>query len=133
MAFWLKAFGSAAKQLDDKWQTVRNGVLTKAATFAKKPMVAKGDRIVFYAAGKKLIFAAGEVTSHPYKDPTNSPEFPWRVDVKRDMKKATIHDGAVLDLVQAPSSHNDIRLRIQRRSHVQLNEDEYNAALAALK
>jgi hypothetical protein len=33
--------------------------------------------------------------------------------------------------MQAPSSHNDIRLRIRR--HVQINHDEYNAALVALK
>jgi hypothetical protein len=131
MTYWLKAFGSAAKPLNDDWQSEKGGVLKTAATFAKRPMVAKGDRIVYYAAGTKLIFAAGVVTSHPHKDATNS-QWPWRVDVALDVKKGSIHKGAALGLIQCPTSKNNVCTRIMRRSHVQLSADEYAAAVAAL-
>ena len=131
MRYWLKAFGSADTQLPDAWQDHKKGVLTTAATFARRPMVAKGDRIVYYAAGTKLIFAAGTVTSHPYQESANSGGYTWRVDVSLDIKKDTVHDGVSLAHLNLRAD-NLVSNRIKRRSHVQLDSDEYEAAIAAL-
>ena len=131
MRYWIKSLGSAEKQLPDAWQEHRNGVLTNAATFAKRPMVEKGDKVVYYAAGTKLIFAVGHVTSHPYESTIDAGGFNWRVDVVLDVKKAYVHDGASLDSLNIRPD-NRVGNRIKRRSHVQLDEAEFAAAVAAL-
>jgi hypothetical protein len=131
MRYWIKAFGSADKPLNDNWQAVNNGVLTTAATFAKQPMIEKGDRIVYYAATKKVIFAAGTVASHPYKEVSNSGGFTWRVDVSLEVKKEAVRFGASLEYLNLRPD-NLVSNRIKRRSHVQLDANEYAAAVAAL-
>lgn len=134
MKYWLKVLGSAADPLPDDWRSVRRGVLESHATFRRNPKsIQKGDGIVYYAAGTGLIFAAGTVTSPSYKNPTNSPEWPFRVDVSLDIPKSRVHDGARLGDVNRPSSHNDVRIRIKRRSYVQLTADEFKRAVQILQ
>jgi hypothetical protein len=133
LKYWLKALGSAADPLPDAWRSRATGVLVNHATFAKRPMVEKGDQIVYYAAGTGQIFAAGVVTSHPYQERKDSPGWPWRVNVKLEVAVDWIHDGAKLELLNDPTSRNDVRNRIKRRSHVQLSEREYERAVAALR
>jgi hypothetical protein len=132
--YWVKAFGSAGERLADDWRAARKGVLQGHATFGQNPKsVGKGDGIVYYAAGTGLVFAAGTVTSFPYPNATNSPEWPFRVDVSLEVAKDYVHEGIRLEDLNRPTSHNDVRLRIKRRSHVQLTLDEYKRALTLLK
>lgn len=130
--YWLKALGMGARgqQMPDDWRSI--SVLTRAATFGREPSVKTGDRIVYYAAGKGLVFAAGEVTSYPYRaeDPSEG-DWPWRVNVRLDLQKEWIHDGAPLETLNV--GKRDIRVSMRRRSHIRLTEDEYNAAVDALK
>jgi len=130
--YWLKAFGSAARPLRDDWTLEANGILRSHATFALRPGLETGDRIVYYAAGARVVFAAGEVTSEPYLDRTHSRDWPWRIDVALDATKPFIHNGVRLANLNVPSSKNDVCVRIKRRSHVQLSQEEYAAAVAAL-
>ena len=130
--YWLKALGSAASPLSDDWEQVGNGVLRRHATFSKRPIVKKGDEVVYSASGTGLFFAAGSVTSHPYLDRTDSRDWPWRVDVELQLSTRFIHDGVRLDELVLPSSHNDVRNRIKRRSHVQLTADEHRVAVEKL-
>ena len=61
--YWLKALGMGARgqQMPDDWRNIK--VLTEHATFRRNSSLKPGDRIVYYAAGKGLLFAEGEVTS----------------------------------------------------------------------
>ncbi len=131
--YWLKALGSAANPIADDWTTAANGILTRHATFARKPDVRAGDSVIYYAAGSKLIFAEGDVTSHPYENGNDSPAWPWRVDVELEVAKRFVHDGARLELLNVPTSRNAVGLRIKRRSHVQLSEEEFEAGVRALR
>jgi hypothetical protein len=130
--YWLKALGMGARgqQMPDDWRSIT--VLTHSATFAREPSLKAGDGIVYYASGKGLIFAAGEVTSYPYRaeDPSES-NWPWRVNVRLDHQKEWIHEGAALETLNV--GDRDIRVSMRRRSHIRLTEDEYNAAVAALQ
>jgi hypothetical protein len=133
MRYWIKALGTTGALLEDDWTSVRGGILRKHATFGKRPIVEKGDRIVYYATGTGLVFAAGSVTSHPYENPTNSNDWPWRVNVDLEVQKQFIHDGSRLSELNTPTSKNDICSRIKRRSHVQLSREEFEAAVQALR
>jgi EVE domain len=135
MRYWLKALGSSdpAHRLPDDWRTVAKGILKQHATFSRRPLVEKGDGIVYYASGTGLVFAVGTVTSHPYHDTDQSAQWPWRVDVELSISKHYLHHGARLEELNCKSSRNDVRNRIKRRSHVQLSVDEYDRASKVLQ
>jgi len=93
-----------------------------------------GDGIVYYAAGFGLLFAAGTVASHPYFDPADGEEdWPWRVDVSLDEESSLrfIHHGVSLD--EASIDGRDLRRSIRQKSHIRLTENEYRAAIGALR
>jgi hypothetical protein len=129
--YWIKALGYAANPLDDEWEGQYG--LTTAVMFKSRPMVEKGDRIVYYASGTKLIFAEGEVTSHPYSDAKripDLPDFPWFVDVRLDIKKSHLRHGAPIGALSV--GERSVSASMRRRSHIQLTEDEHAAAIKAL-
>ena len=130
--FWLKALGMGARgqRMPDDWRSII--VLTHAATFSREPSLKAGDGIVYYGSGWGLIFAAGVVTSYPYRsdDPSDA-DWPWRVNVRLDWQKEWIHDGPPLETLNV--GDRDVRVSMRRRSHIRLTEDEYNAAVAALQ
>lgn len=132
--YWLKALGSSDEdhRLPDDWGAVAR-ILKRHATFSRRPIVEKGDGIVYYASGTGVVFAAGAVTSHPYHDDEDSKQWPWRIDVDLEIVKRYLHDGVRLDEINCQSSHNDVRNRIKRRSHVQLSAAEYKQALKVLQ
>jgi len=130
--YWLKALGMGARgqQMPDDWRSIT--VLTHAATFGREPSVKAGDGIVYYASGKGLVFAAGDVTSYPYRaeSPTET-DWPWRVNVRLDWSVDYIHEGVPLEDLNV--NGRDLRRSMRRRSHIRLSEKEYEAAVNALR
>ena len=45
----------------------------------------------------------------------------------------SVHQGARLEALNVPGSRNALGLRIKRRSHVQLSEEEFEAGMRALR
>lgn len=93
-----------------------------------------GDAIVYYAAGFRLLFAAGTVTSHPYFAPEDGEEdWPWRVDVALDEDSSLrfIHHGVSLE--EASVDGRDLGRSIRQKSHIRLAKNEYRAAIDALR
>ena len=132
--YWIKALGRGARvgQIDDHWEDVANGLFFNAVTFAGRPGMKTGDGIVLYASGTGLFFAVGEVTSHPYLYETDgSTNWPWRVNVRLHHWRDYVHDGIPLATLNVEKGR-DQRIRIKRRSHVRLTENEYQAAIDAL-
>src|SRR4051794_10084626 len=119
--YWLKALGMGARgqQMPDDWRSIN--VLTHAATFGREPSVKAGDGIVYYASGKGLVFAAGEVTSYPYRaeDPSEA-NWPWRVNVRLDTQVEYIHEGTPLESLNV--GDRDLRSSMRRHSHIRLSE-----------
>ena len=123
--YWLKALGTSSDPMPDDWRSIK--VLTHAATFGRHPSVKAGDGI-YYATGKGVIFAAGDVTSYPYQaeSPTET-HWSWRVNVRLDHQKDFIHNGASLDDLSVDG--RDLRKSIRQQSHVRLSKAEYDAAI----
>lgn len=131
MRYWVKALGSAGDPLPDDWRTIPE--LESSVMFARKPMIRRGDKIVYYAAGHRLVFAHGEVVSHPYQPatlPKGLEEYPWYVDVRLEYAEDYIRHGVPLSELSV--GERMITASIRRRSHIQLIHAEYLAALDAL-
>jgi hypothetical protein len=136
---WIKSFGYGAREhrLRNDWKNTASGLLLHAATFgpiARRPSLATGDGIVYYAAGWQLLFAAGTVTSYAYLfEAEGETPWPWRVNVQLDEEYTHefIADGVPLDVLNV-----DGRIfgnLMKRRSHMALRPGEYQAALDALR
>jgi hypothetical protein len=127
--FWIKSLGISGDLMQDDWKNESNGLFLRAATFDHKPGMKRGDGIVFYATGRGVIFAAGVLTSIPYKLDADH-RWNWRVDVDVTHGAPYIHNGVALEELNTGARNH--RVRIQRRSHVRLTEEEYEMALELL-
>jgi hypothetical protein len=92
--------------------------------------VQPGDGIVMYASGTGLVFAAAEATSHPFPAEDGNPEAPWWVEISIVAAVDYIRHGVTLDALEVDGRRHNVRVR--RRSHVNLSQREYDAAVEAL-
>lgn len=133
--YWLKivGMGKHGTPIEDDWKRHRRpksleGLLERAIMFPKKPKVKIGDGVVLYAAGRpRVIFAAGEFTSHPYLGPDS--DYSWLVDVAWD-------EDATLPLVRYGVLLSDVGVdgkSVRQQSHIRLSEEQYRGAVRALR
>jgi hypothetical protein len=87
---------------------------------------------VYYAAGRRLVFAAGHATSGPYQaesdDQTN---WPWRVDVSLEWDVDFIRDGVPPEHLNV--SGRDLTLSIKRHAYIRLRPAEFEVAARSLR
>lgn len=123
--------GARGEQMPDNWRDIE--VLTRHATFKRQSSLRPGDKVVYYASGKGLMFAEGDVTSGPYYLQQSGIEsnWPWRVDVEINSSVDFIPRGASLD--EASVEGRDLKRSIRQKSHIRLSEAEYQAAAEAIK
>ena len=58
-AHWLKGIGHAKGSLPEAWLAERPGILERTG-FPRRPRIEPGDRLVYYAAGWRRVFAVVE-------------------------------------------------------------------------
>ncbi len=131
--YWLKLLGMGlrGKPLDDDWMTTHGGILDRAVMFSREPSIKKGDAIVFYAAGKRVIFAIAEATSFPYQNSEVDQNWPWLVNIRYWHKRSFLHDGIPLSVMNV--DRRDIAKSIRQKGHIKLTKAEYEAAARALE
>src|SRR6185437_11822688 len=118
---WIKALGGGPRdaRIPDDWAQVADGLFHHAVTFGRRPNMKRGDRIALYASGWRLVFAVGEVTSHPYQaESSTETSWPWRVNVHLNHSVRYVHDGVPLDDLSV--AHRDLSVSMRRRSHMRL-------------
>lgn len=123
--------GARGEQMPDNWRDIE--VLTRHATFKRQSSLRPGDKVVYYASGKGLMFAEGDVTSGPYylRQSGIESNWPWRVDVEINSSVDFIPRGPSLD--EASVEGRDLKRSIRQKSHIRLSEAEYQAAAEAIK
>jgi hypothetical protein len=129
MTNWIKSLGMGARgeRFQDDWTRFQDGFFRTAITFSREPSLRNGDGVVYYGSGWGLVFAAGTVTSHPYRvDDAWTTEWPWVVNTALGHWREFIHDGVPLDSLN--TGERDLRLIIKRRSHVRLSDAEFETA-----
>lgn len=150
MDFWIKAIGAARSPLDDEWlaeDNVIDGALRSSPRLAervhfprnKRPVgIAVGDYFLLYGVTKLggRVIGAGVFKSSFYegdmqeelelRKAENIEEWPWRVDIEMLLSIWHAHRGPTIDKVGLDS------VKMRRRSHLRLTEQEYRAGVMAL-
>jgi hypothetical protein len=134
MNYWLKTLGGGARGtvLRDDWQQELGGVLLRAATFPRCPKgIRAGDGVVYYAAGHRLTFAAGHVSSDAYQaESYERTHWPWRVDVFLSQTVEFVHEGTPLEHLNV--SGRDLAQSVRRHAYIRLTKDEYETGVRSL-
>jgi hypothetical protein len=117
---WLKTLGGGARGglLRDDWKNERGGILVHSATFPRRPATMRpNDGIVYYAAGRRFIFAVGRITSDPYQaESYEHTNWPWRVHVSLQYDVDLISDGVPLEHLSIAG--RDLTLSIKQHGYI---------------
>ena len=127
-AAWLKTLGGQGRPLDASWIEAGPERL-RVTWFPRRPRMAQGDRLVYYAAGWQSVFAVGEVASDgpvPEPSPSNPRRWPWAVHVRLHL--------CVPDLTFAPPllSIGVLPRSLSQHSHIRMTEEQYRRAVEAI-
>ena len=124
MTYWLKALGHAAGPLPARW--LEDGSLRslRRTGFPRRPRMAAGDRLVYYASVWQRVFAVVEVVAEP--EPVEHPRWPWAIAVEPLL--------VVPDLDAAPpvEAIGVFARSMSQQSHIRLTPAQYERAVEAL-
>jgi hypothetical protein len=125
MQHWLKAIGHARGPLPRLWIAgARDGSLQRTG-FPRRPRIAAGDRLVYYASVWRVAFAAVEVTGDP-EETRPGTRWPWTVAVEPLL--------VLPDLERAPpvESFGILPRSMSQQSHIRLSGHQYAHAVEAM-
>ena len=124
MSHWLKVLGHARGPLPARW--LEDGSLRslRRTGFPRRPRMAPGDRLVYYASVWQRVFAVVEVVAEP--EPVDHPRWPWAIAVEPLL--------VVPDLDAAPpvESIGVFPRSMSQQSHIRLTPAQYERAVEAL-
>ena len=126
-AIFLKAHGTGAAPLDDRWLATGSRLLAPGRTgFPRRPRMAPGDRLVLYASGWRCIFGIAEVTGEPVADARVSQRWPWSVSVELLVVVPRLSNAPPVEAIGvAPRS-------MSQQSHIRIGPEHYDLAIEAL-
>jgi hypothetical protein len=123
--------GARGTPLRDDWKHEGNGILLRAATFARKSGIRTGDGIAYCATGRRVVFAAGHATSLPYlAESPDETHWPWRVNVSLPWVTEFVYEGVPLEHLNV--GERELARSIKQHSHIRLTKEEYEAAVRGL-
>ncbi|MGZ8633997.1 MAG: hypothetical protein ACXWZZ_09110, partial [Solirubrobacteraceae bacterium] len=81
-AHWLKGIGHAGASLPEAWLLDGRAPVLQRTGFPRRPRMTPGDRLVYYAAGWRKVFAVVEVVGEPtdtVAHTSHPARWPWSV------------------------------------------------------
>jgi hypothetical protein len=150
MEFWIKSIGAARSPLDDLWlheeRVGTSGGLAASPRLAervhfprtKRPVgINVGDHFLLYGVtelGGRIIgagifrsrFREDDGRDEDGRDEKDIAAWPWRIDIEMLISVWHAHLGPTIDAI----GMNPVKMR--RRSHLRLTEEEYLAGVRAL-
>jgi hypothetical protein len=122
---WLKALGHAGGPLPDAWiEDGRAGSLRRTG-FPRRPRMAPGDRLVYYASVWQRAFALVEVVAEPARE-GGTERWPWTVAVE------PLVVIPVLSNAPPVQAFGVLPRSMSQQSHIRLTADQYERAVEAL-
>jgi hypothetical protein len=120
---WIKAVGTAADPLPDEWIDSRPDLLTRVR-FPERPTgIRQGDLLVYYAAGRKKMFAIARASQHgdnvPEVPSTAFPNHSWEMPVQVCFMVPNLKFGADYELLGEKPGW------ISKKSHLRLADRQY--------
>jgi hypothetical protein len=121
---WLKGIGHARGSLSADWLTERPAVLERTG-FPRRPRMQPGDRLVYYAAGWRCVFAVVEVVSEPAQT-GSSVRWPWSVAVEPLLVVPRLENAPPVEAIGVAARS------MSQQSHIRLSEEHYARAVEAI-
>jgi hypothetical protein len=122
---WLKGIGHARWSLPDDWLSGDEARERLRSTgFPRRPRIEVGDRLVYYAAGWRVVFAIVEVTSEPYT--VDHTRWPWRVAVEPLLAVPLLSNAPPVEAIGVAARS------MSQQSHIRLLPDHYERAVETL-
>jgi hypothetical protein len=125
-AHWLKAIGHARGPAPADWLEAGWQRTLRRTGFARRPRIAPGDRLVYYAPVWQRVFALMEVTGEPTDAEPPSPRWPWTVAVAPLLVIPSLDDAPPVQALGIPPRS------MSQHSHIRLTEDQYSRAWEAI-
>ena len=122
---WLKTIGHARWSLPDDWLGTDGGLERVRTTgFPRRPRIVVGDRLVYYAAGWRAVFAIVEATSEPHT--VEHPRWPWRIVVEPLLLVPLLSNAPPVEAIGVAARS------MSQQSHIRLGPDHYRRAIEAI-
>jgi hypothetical protein len=122
-AHWLKAVGHARGPLADTWFEEHPELLRRTG-FPRRPRIAPGDRLVYYASVWRRVVAVVEALEEPA--PREHPRWPWTVAVEPLLVIP------VLDAAPPVEAIGVAARSMSQQSHIRIGPEHYERAVLAL-
>jgi hypothetical protein len=120
---WLKAVGHARGPLSERWLDERPELLRRTG-FPRRPRIVPGDRLVYYAAVWRRVFAVVEALAEPER--REHPRWPWTIAVEPLLVVP------VLDAAPPVEAIGVAARSMSQQSHIRLLPEHYERAVVAL-
>jgi hypothetical protein len=121
---WLKALGHARGPLPARWLEDGSVRSLRRTGFPRRPRIAPGDRLVYYASVWKRVFAIVEAVEEPAQ--IDHPRWPWTVAVEPLLVIADLEVAPPVEVIGVfPRS-------MSQQSHIRLTAQQYARAVEAL-
>ena len=127
-AHWLKGIGHARGSLPEDWLAQRASVLERTG-FPRRPRMTPGDRLVYYAAGWRCVFAVVEVVSEPtdtVAHTSNPARWPWSVAVEPLLVVPRLENAPPVEAIGVAARS------MSQQSHIRLTPSQYALAVEAI-
>ncbi len=127
-AQWLKGIGHARGSLPEAWLAERPGVLERTG-FPRRPRIVAGDRLVYYAAGWRRVFAIVEVVGEPtdtVAHGSNPARWPWSVPVEALLVVPHMENAPPVEAIGVAARS------MSQQSHIRLSPEHYERAVEAI-
>jgi hypothetical protein len=123
-----EGIGHARGALPEAWLAERPAVLARTA-FPRRPRIAPGDRLVYYAAGWRRVFAVVEAVGHPTDEVAHASDparWPWSVPVEGLLVIPHLDAAPPIEAIGVPARS------MSQQSHIRLSPEHYARAVEAI-
>jgi hypothetical protein len=126
---WLKGIGHARGSLPEAWLADGRASVLERTGFPRRPRMEPGDRLVYYAAGWRKVFAVVEVVSEPtdtVPHTSNPARWPWSVAVEALLVVPHLENAPPVEAIGVAARS------MSQQSHIRLSEEHYARAVEAI-
>jgi hypothetical protein len=126
---WLKGIGHAGASLPEAWLTDGWSSILARTGFPRRPRMEPGDRLVYYAAGWRCVFAVVEAVGEPtdqVRHTSNPARWPWSIAVEPLLIVPRLENAPPVEAIGVAARS------MSQQSHIRLSEEHYERAVEAL-
>ena len=127
--YWLKGIGHAGGSLPEAWIAEGRVALLERTGFPRRPRIEPGDRLVYYAAGWRCVFAVVESVGEPtdtVAHTANPKRWPWSIPVEPLLVIPRLENAPPVEAIGVAARS------MSQQSHIRLSEEHYARAVEAI-